>query len=430
MPLRDAGRGTRRRSLEAFNWSAILRSVFDTLCGGTTFVFVGFALSLGIAREKIGLITLITSLACLLQIVAVMLLGVIEDKKRFIMRVALAEPLIMMAAVLALPFLPPWLRVLALLTAVFAAAACLQLTRPLLDNWVSCTIPAGVRGRYLGRRFQLLSGVTIVCTLAAGFIAERIDKQDSFGLGCVLAAGGVFGFLSVLVLRHATMPALSAEARASWADVRQILHQRAFRRYLYAFAIYNLPFLFACPYYQVFHLTVLHMPESLIATTMIGYLLTKLFVTRWCGRLHDRWGSRRLILRAGAIYTVFFLMYPLAGTERAWMILVAWALVGAADAAWNVSVTAVLYGVIPETRARPAYFAFASLLNSGLCGLGALVAIPVLGAMADWAWKLGPFQFGQFHFFYAMCTVLMIPALFGACYLPGRDGKERQTRSA
>ena len=415
------GKGTpTRRSLAAFNWSAGLRSVYDTLCGGTTFVFVGFALSLGIAPERIGLITLITSLACLVQIAGIMLLNVIADKKAFVLRVALAEPVILVGTVLLLPFLPSWLRVIALLAAVLAAASSLHLTRPVMDNWVSCTIPPMVRGRYLGRRFQLLSGVTIVCTLAAGFLAERIDKNDSFGMGCLLAVGGVFGFFAVFALRHATMPVLSAEARASWSDVRKILHHAPFRRYLYAFASFNVPFLFACPYYQVFHLTVVHMRQSLIATSVIGYLITKMLLTPLLGRLHDRLGARRLILWSGVIYAIFFAMYPLAGTDRAWLIILAWTFVGAGDAIWAVAGTAALYDAIPETPARPAYFAFASLLSSGLSAAGVLLAMPLLSFMADWSWQLGPFHLSQFHCFYALCAALMVPCLFGAGFLPRR----------
>jgi hypothetical protein len=59
-----------RVSLRRFNWSAGFRSVFDTVGGGTTFVFVAFAHSLGLAGEQMGWMVFLVSCACVLQMLA------------------------------------------------------------------------------------------------------------------------------------------------------------------------------------------------------------------------------------------------------------------------------------------------------------------------------------------------------------------------
>ena len=167
-----------RRSLAAFNWSAGLRSVYDTLCGGTTFVFVGFALSLGIAPERIGLITLITSLACLVQIAGIMLLNVIADKKAFVLRVALAEPVILVGTVLLLPFLPSGLRVIALLASsagsYIAEVRYIQHKAPFITVWDAHPVVQAFAIR--GNRFVLVGSNAEVLKLA-GPATRKVDLR-------------------------------------------------------------------------------------------------------------------------------------------------------------------------------------------------------------------------------------------------------------
>lgn len=423
MPVKHSpsrqGRKQTRASLASLNWSAGLRSVYDTTCGGTTFVFVAFALALGVRKEHMGFLTSIISLACILQILSLALTNVVRNQKAFVLALALTEPCVLIGTVLCLPFLPPGLRIGALGLAVALAAGSLHLTRPLLDNWVASTIPAGIRGRYLGRRFQAISVFTIISTLAVGFVVERLDKSSPFALGMVLAVGGMFGILSVFALGKAAMPAVSAAARVCRNDVKQAFHVRPFRRYLLGMLIYHLPFMLACPYYQVFNLRILEMRAGLIAAMSVGYYVVRILSMRVAGRLLDRRGARWLVLACGPVYVLFFLTFPFAGSGRAWPVLVAWAVVGAADAAFGLAAAAALYSAAPETPARPTYFALNNLITIGLFGIGALIAVPLLELLREVSFTVGSFTIGQFHIFYGFCGLLMIPALFGGLLFPG-----------
>ena len=122
-------RQERRTTLHSFNWSAGLRTFYDTVCGGSTFVFVAFALSLGLEKERIGLITTVVSFACIVQMLGLAVANFVRDRKAFVLSVALGEPILMIVAVLAVPFLPKEIQLWALGAAVFLAAASLHLTR-------------------------------------------------------------------------------------------------------------------------------------------------------------------------------------------------------------------------------------------------------------------------------------------------------------
>jgi len=414
-----------RQSLASFNWSAAYRTIYDTVCGGATLIMVSFALALGIEKEQVAWITTAVSFACLLQMLGPTLASVAADRKAFVLRLGYAEPLLMMAAVLALPWLPPPARIPLLAAAVFMAAASIQLTRPITEDWVATVLPAGLRGRYLGRRLQFVSVFGIGATLASGFLAQAVGKSNSPGFAAILVGGGVFGLLSVGVLRRATMPAAMSSARFSLAGLRQVLSARPFRRLMFGVAIYNLPFFFACPYYQVFYLRILHMQETWIAWMMVGYAVVKVLASAALGRWVDRAGARRAALFCGPLYATFFASFLFATPECPWPVMIAWALVGLGDAAWNVAYTASVYAAIPHGPGRPMFFAAASLLMVGAFGVGALLAMPLLRALEPLRLTLAGQPLTHFHLFYALCAAAMFLASFAGFFFP----TQRRVRS-
>lgn len=407
-------RGEVRHTLTAFNWSGSFRGVFDTVCTTGSFIFVGFALSIGIEKEQMGFIAALASFACVVQILGLPLVNLVSDKKRFVLNVALAEPLLLIAAVLMLAFLPSPSRIPVLAIAVFAAAATLHLTRPMTDNWIATTIPMNIRGRYLGRRIQAINLFVVIATLAAGYLAERMDKANTFGMGCILAIGAVFGVLSVAALRGATMPALSRSASVRWRNFREVFQERPFRRWLLGIVVYNLPFLFAMPYYQVFNLTVVHLKETWIAYMAVGYLLVKVLVVRTVGRHFERFGPRRMLLASAPAWVLFFASFAFSTPDRIWPVFIGWAFAGLAESVYGVAYNASLYAAVPETPARPVYFAIANLTNFGVTGLGALLAVPLVQSLKGTSLAIGPLALGQFQCFFGLCALLMVVSSLGA----------------
>lgn len=414
-----------RRSLGSFVWHYSFRGVFDTVCGGTTLVFVAYALALGIAKERMGFVTSIISLACIIQLLSLPLANRMRDKKRFVLFVAIAEPCLMILAAALTPVLPEGMRFYFFAGAVFMAAASLNMTKPLTDEWLASTVPAGLRGRYLGRRLQVFTGVVIVTALASGYLLERMGRTNLVGLSGILIVGGLCGLLSVFSLRRATMPSVSASSRVGRDTIKEMWRSRPFVRCLAGTLIYNLPFLLTLPYYQVFNLTVVGMRETVIAMMGAGYCLTKILAAPLMGRLLDRWGTRRMIYLISPIYVLFFAAFPFCGPGRAWPLIAVWVLAGVGDSAYMLGITNALYGAVPETPARPAYFAVFNLLSLGIYGVGGLLAVPILEALKGVTISLGPFVLGHFHLLFGVSGLMMIPCLFGAQLFPGKRQLDR-----
>ncbi|OGV67677.1 MAG: hypothetical protein A2498_14510 [Lentisphaerae bacterium RIFOXYC12_FULL_60_16] len=407
-------RETTRTSLERFTWNTGFRAVFDILCGGTTFVFVAFLRNLGIEREQMGWVTGIISVACILQVAGVPLGRRFMNRKRLILNLLTAEPLFFTVAVLFSLVAPPALRLPLLAFAIFMAAVSVNLARPHFDEWMASVMPAGIRGRYIGRRLQVNSIVMIAATLAAGWLVDHMGRDNTLGLAMLLAAGGICGFLSVSVLSRATLPAISAATTSSLAAFRTALSTPAFLRCMLVITLFNLPFYFACPYYQVFNLEVVGMPAMMIGIMQSGYYLVKIAALHWIRRHVDRWNPIRVLLVSGIMYTAFFAVYPFVHTGRYWPLLVAWAVVSMADAIFGLASQIVLYQSIPNVPSRQAYFALFSVATMVFYGIGGSLAVPLLNALKPVQWQIGGLTLGSFHLYYAGCAVMMACTTFSA----------------
>jgi MFS family permease len=425
-------RNETKSALVAFNWSSGLRAVFDTMSGASGFVFVGFALSLGVAKEQIGFLTTLMSLACILQMVGLFLVTRVRDKKEFIILLGVLEPAVMIAAVLAAPHLPLQMRFAFIALAAFMAAAAIHLIKPATDEWLASAIPESIRGRYLGRRMQVINLTGIVATLACGYLAERIDKTDAFRLSILIAVGALFGFLAVLALRRAPLPDISAEARVHWTDLPEIRHNRQFLRCMLSVILFNIPFWICSPYYQVVNLKILEMRQSTIAYLMVIYAGLRVVLMPWIGRWADRIGPRRMLMLLSPLYLFLFLGYAVSTPGRVWPVFAGWALCAPAEACYGVAITAALYQSIPDTPARQAFFAVYNLAVFSMSALGSMGAVLVLNLLKDQALTVGPFHLGQFQFLYLIAVALIVPAIFTLRLLPGpaaddiSDGSGRQ----
>ncbi|MFI5356585.1 MAG: MFS transporter [Opitutales bacterium] len=415
-------------SLVWFNWNITLRGVFETICGGTTMVFVAFAIAVGVPENAMGYFSAAISGACIMQLLFLPLGSRVRQRKRFILTLALLEPPLLAAAILAVPHLPPTWRPLCLGVAVFLAAACLHLTRPFADDWLATTIPSGLRGRYIGQRVRLTSFAIVASTLAVGSAVELLGPANVAGLTLLLLVGAVFGILAVLTLTRVAMPAKTVPQAFTLRDLTTVGRTKPFVRLVVGTLIYMMPFYFAGAYYQVFNLEIVQMSPWLISCMGVGYLVVKLLVTPAFGRLCDRWGPRRLVWAIGPVYVAFFACFPFAIPGRPWPIIMSWAFVALADGVLSVAGPAALYGVIPDQGARPAFFAVYNLLNLFGFGVAGVLAVPLLRLLqgVDWTW--GAANLGGYHLFYALLGVLMIPCSFAAGLFP--DGHARSPRQA
>jgi len=429
------GANDTRRTLALFNWSASLRLWYDNIMVVSGFAFVNFALALNIDREKVGYLVAVGFLACLLQPVGLLIANTIREKKQFALRISYCEPLCMMAMVVAVFFVPQAWRVPLVAAGVLLAAASVHTVKPMIDEWLASAIPAGIRARYLGRRLQIVSIISVAAMLLIGgitqgmtWITQHVPGIGSMGYGLLLIAGGSFGFAAVWVLRGAAMPSTSVSARLSWSSAPEVLRHAPFLRYLGAAIIYNTPFWLAAPYYQVFALTELRLPEIAIACCMCGYFILKILLLPLAGRWLDRLGPRLMIYLVSPLYVIFFLLYALASPERWWTVFIGWALIGIAEGGYSVAATSALYSVVPESTARPAYFAVYNIATSLVGMAGAAMSAWMLEHwLAHTSITIGSLTLSHFQLLFGISCALLIGCIFGTQLFPGKEPRKKQS---
>jgi MFS family permease len=269
---------------------------------------------------------------------------------------------------------------------------------------------------------QVLSIVVITTTLAVGFLAQQAKKENpQQNLSTLLAIGGIFGLFSAMPLRGASLPAATADTRVHWKDLWRVWRNRPFRHFVMATVIFNAPFFLAVPYYQVFNLSVLKLPESLIGMIATGYWLLKILFSPAAGRLVSRIGPKRALWLVSPLYILFFCSFPLTVLWGAWAIAGGWTVIGFADAVFMVATNSALYETVPpNSPARPAYFAAYNLASLGASALGALLAVSIIGWFERTQLHLGRWTLGQYHFFYASIAVSIVPVTFAWLLLEGR----------
>lgn len=413
-----------RHSLEVFNWNVALRSIFDTVCGQSGFVFVTFTLALGIPKERLGVIASIASFGCLFQMLGLLALERISDKKRYTIHLAVFEPLLLIIAVLVLPFLPAALRFPALCLVVLVTAAALHLTRPVTDDWLASTIPGSIRGSYLGRRMQIASLIVVVALAAAALVARGLPKDDPVPYALFMTAGALFGILAAIALNRAHFSDVCGTDPFSWSAFPGILKNRLFRGCLLTNVVYNIPFWCAMPFYQVFYLRVLHMSEVAIAGMLGVYYLVKIVLSPAIGRWLSRFGARSIIFWVTIPYLYLFASFSLCTPDRTWPLWLGWIGASVADAGFALAVTSVLYEAVPKEGPRRTYFVVYNLVTIAVGGVLTACATVLASALKDCLWVIGPWRFGQFHILYLLCTVALIPLGFGSAFFLPRHGSD------
>jgi len=419
MDVRTTTRSRRlRRSLAAFHWNIALRSVFATVCGGNTFIFVALALALGVSKESTARFTLAASLGCLFQLLILPMLGRVADRKRMVLIVGMLEPLMFMLMVLAVFLAPRPVRWLILVIGLCISSAFLNMTQPIRDDWLASLVPAGIRGRYLGRRELFICGALIVATLLSGWAGDVVGKENAVGLAVIIGVGSLFGIASIVTLSGAHMETVAAQA-ISWSAVVRTLNERGFRRVLIFAVLFNLPFFVGMPYYQVVYQRVIGMSLRAISGMFIAYFVIRMLFATYAGRLVDRLGARAAILLCGPVYVLFFGLMTVTEPGKSWPVFLGWSMSASADATWSVAMQACLFGAVPAGKAeRPAFFAVYNVILLSLYGLFAVLVEIVIRHLSGFSMMIGTQRLGPYQILYACCTLLMIAVSFSPLLLP------------
>lgn len=379
-----------------------------------TAVFTGFALHLGADESFVALFTSMAYFLAFTQLFSSLYTARLRRPKRFIMAAGFSEILLRGAPLLIPFFIAAHLQLSAFTLLVALSLLCGYSISPLYSAWVANTIPEQTRARFTSRQ-------TIVSTLAAlvsGFVlGQFVDffPDDSKGLAFtwVMAGCTLFGLAGYAALGRAPYPP-RGDTPAPAPRPRDLLKPFGDRRFCVAVLFFGL-WTFAVgiggSLYSVFMIERLQISYTLISVFNGLFMLTSIAGYRVWAVLVDRFGPKPVlqILLFPALFIPFVWIFN--RPDAYLLVPLALIISGLVFSGIGVSVTPLVYGLLPEGDERPLYLASWSATVNLMGGMGPLVGSFLVGALETTRFEILGFPVGNLQIIFAVSALVRLAPL-------------------
>jgi MFS family permease len=278
------------------------------------------------------------------------------------------------------------------------------------STWVEEWVPARIRGKYFGRRNQILQFATVVFLMLSGWILSRWEYSVAAFQVVILGSA----FLRIFSLRlqwlSPTRPYRAPPPeRESFRDQARVL--RASGSFL-VFVAFGAVWSFATncfgPFYTVFMFDKVGFSALDVGVvTALSQIGGAFSLPAW-GRLLDRYGNKPVMVVSLVLWQLSMFLWCFAGPGNRWMLYVLWTWIGATSAGFVLGQFVIVLRLIPVDAKK-----LAIGFNLAVSSLVAAVA-PVLGG---WALANAPAGWGGLRAYHACFMVQPIVALAGAFLL-------------
>jgi hypothetical protein len=101
-----------------------------------------------------------------------------------------------------------------------------------------------------------------------------------------------------------------------------------------------------------------------------------------------------------------------------WPLAAAWWLAAFGDATWCVAQGTALYGIVPTTKNRPAFFASFNMMSFLSYSVLPLISFAVLQSLGDISIKFMGMTFDHFQLFFVICAGIMAVSGLTVLWIP------------
>jgi MFS family permease len=407
--------------------------IFVNIAGAWSAFVTALALSLGAGSRVFGLIFSAAALVQLSQILGPVMLPLFGGSRR---RLVVAFSAAARGVIFLLPAVILWLEPEATLILLVACFLLSQVFTGIMTNvwtgWIGAIVPERVRGRFLGKRLQLMTALGLVAAFAASILKDLSAPAKSDGgvaaffrktLGIAgewWGAGGekyayviIFSFAAaaglastLLLLRQRDRPAPAApfSFRSFVAPLRDL----RFRRLVYFYGWWFFAASFGAPFFHPFMLKDLGMSLTAMQAYNSAFIIAMAATASLWGKVIDRFGNkpvlRGLIALAAANAFVYVFMEP----GRYWWVWLEAVTSGAMWAGAMVATTNFIIRLSPE-GARDSYVAVYAVA-AGVCGLVGTIGSGQVVAMLPSFVSLGGWRILDMKVAFLLTTIFRLSA--------------------
>jgi len=276
--------------------------------------------------------------------------------------------------IIALAFIPLEISVALLIAAVVLYYIGGQFAAPPWSSLISDLVPERRRGRFFGRRTQLMSIMTFASLTAAGLALEFFEQRAlaHWGFAAIfsVALGARFYSLAQLMRMHEPLARLAPFALPPLGGLLERMRGSDFSRFALFIGFMNLAVAIASPFFALYMLRDLHF--SYVEFTAINgfYVLMQFAALNLWGRLSDVFGNLRVVQVTSIVFPALPILWVLF--PNFWAILAIQVASGVAWAGFSLAAGNFLYDVVPPEK-RAAYSAVHQTLSNTAIFGGALI---------------------------------------------------------
>jgi MFS family permease len=275
--------------------------------------------------------------------------------------------------IIALAFVPAESSVALLIAAVALYYIGGQFAAPPWSSLISDLVPERRRGRFFGRRSQLMSIMTFASLAGAGialeFFAQRELARWGFAAVFTLAlAARLFSFTQLMRM-HEPPARLAPFTLPPLGGLLRRMRGSDFMRFALFVGFMNFAVAIASPFFTLYMLRDLHFSYvQFTAATAFSVLMQFASLNMW-GRFSDVFGNLRVVQVTCIVFPalpVLWVLFP-----NFWAILAIQLLGGITWAGFGLAAGNFLYDIVPPER-RAAYSAVHQTLSNTAVFAGAL----------------------------------------------------------
>lgn len=408
-------RGQVHRALNSFVAASGLWGAWGQACGLGTAAFTGFALHLGADDSFIALLTSAAYFLALTQLLAPLLSARIRDKKRFVIVTGCIE-IVFRGLPLIIPFLvPDQYRLMALIAMICVSLFSGYAISPFYSTWIANAVPENTRARFASRQTIVSTVVAMVAGFAIGQFLDLFpvgDKEEGFVL--VFAIGTLFGLLGYLNLFRAPFPRQQDSADGQTpglSDLLQPLYDPDFRRAALFFGLWTFSLGLAGPLYSVFMLDRLQISYTEISIFNALFMLSSIAGYQIWGGLIDRFGSKPVLQILMAPASLLPFIWAFNQPDSYYLIPVALVLSGFLFSGIGVSISPLLYNLLPTGEKRTIYLATWSVSVNLMGALGPLLGSFLVFQLQDLRFELLGVSMGNLQVVFALSALTRLAPL-------------------
>jgi MFS family permease len=322
-------------------------------------------------------ITLITALPSLLgsvaQLTSAWVAGYAIRRKTLIFA-GVALQTIAWLPIIALAFVPLETSVALLIAAVVLYYIGGQFAAPPWSSLISDLVPERRRGRFFGRRTQLMSIMTFASLAAAGLALEFFEQRAlahwGFAAIFAVALGARLFSLAQLMRMHEPLARLAPLTLPPLRRLLERMRGSDFTRFALFIGFMNLAVAIASPFFTLYMLRDLRFSYVEFTAINAFYVLMQFAALNLWGRLSDLYGNLRVVQVTSIVFPTLPLLWVLF--PNFWAILLIQVASGVAWAGFSLAAGNFLYDVVPPEK-RAAYSAVHQTISNTAIFGGALI---------------------------------------------------------